>query len=59
MDDKKIEQSEEEDLVWHRCGSSDSLLMRGIDDMLGLLSHAARVEVQDAEKQLKNVKKFQ
>ena len=56
MDEKKKEEPEEE-LMWERCGSN-SLLIQGFDEVLDLLSHIAKVQIKDAEKQIKHLKRF-
>lgn len=55
MESEKKE--EEEKLVWRRC-NNDSLLMQSFDEMLGLLSYVADTSIKDAEKELKNLKRF-
>lgn len=56
-DVKTVDDGQEEELVWRR-GGSDSLLIRSLDDMTELLAHVAKIEVKNAEKQLKELKKF-
>lgn len=56
MDETKKEDPEE-DLVWERCGSN-SLLIQGFDEILDLLSHIAKTQIRDTEKQIKNLKRL-